>query len=180
MACNHQKLSSIFKTVVFCGRQNIPLRGHCDNATDLEKDILEVENPGNFSALLDFRVDAGDTILEEHLARASRNATYTSPVIQNQVINVVADQVQQKIITKVQAAKWFTVITDEVTDVSNKEQLSLVVRYVDQDTLSVREDLLGFFECDAGITGRALADKVSEWVLASLWAGSLQLARTSI
>ena len=161
VASNRQKLSSIFKTVVFCGRQNIPLRGHRDNATDLERDDLEVENHGNFRALLDFRVDAGNTALGEHLATAPRNAMYTSSVIQNQVIDVVADQVRQKITTKVQAAKWFTVIADEVTDVSNKEQLSLVVRYVDHDTLSVREDLLGFFECDTGITGRALADKVT-------------------
>ena len=161
VASNRQKLSSIFKTVVFCGRQNIALRGHRDNATDLERDVLDVENHGNFRALLDFRVDAGDTILGEHLCTAPRNATYTSSVIQNQVIDVVADQVRQKIITKVRAAKWFTIIADEVTDVSNKEQLSLVVRYVDHDTLSVRVDLLGFFECDSGITGRALADKIT-------------------
>ena len=159
VASNRRKLSSIFKTVVFCGQQNIPLRGHHDNATDVERDLLQMENHGNFRALLDFRVDAGDTILGEHLATAPRNATYTSSVIQNQVIDVVADQVRQKIITKVQAAKWFTVIADEVTDVSNKEQLSLVVRYVDHNTLSVREDLLG--ECDTGITGHALADKVT-------------------
>ena len=161
VASNRQKLSSIFKTVVFCGQQNIPLHGHRDNATDVERDLLQMENHGNFRALLDFRVDAGDMILGEHLATAPRNATYTSSVIQNQVIDVVADQVRQKIITKIQAAKWFTVIADEVTDVSNKEQLSLVVRYVDHNTLSVREDLLGFFECDTGITGRALADKVT-------------------
>ena len=28
-------------------------------------------------ALLDFRVDAGDKVLEDHLSQASRNATYT-------------------------------------------------------------------------------------------------------
>ena len=123
--------------MVFCGCQNIALRGHSDNATDLERDVLDVENHGNFRALLDFRVDAGDTTLGEHLCTAPRNATYTSSVIQNQVIDVVANQVRQQIITKVRAAKWFTVVVDEVTDVSNEEQLSLVVRYVDHDTLSV-------------------------------------------
>ena len=57
-------------------------------------------------------------------------------------------------------AKWFTVIADEVTDLSNKELLSLVLRYVDCDTGLAREDLMGFLECDMGITGRCLADKI--------------------
>ena len=52
-------------------------------------------------------------------------------------------------------------ISDEVTDVSNKEQLSLVLRYVDLDTLLVREDLIGFVECNTGITGRELANKIT-------------------
>ena len=166
VASNRQKLASIFKTIAFCGRQNIALRGHRDNATDIERDPSDTENHGNFQALLNFRVDAGDTVLGEHLATASRNATYTSSVIQNQVTDVLADQVRQKIIGNVQVAKWFSVIADEVTDVSNKEQLSLVLRYVEPDTLLVREDLVGFFECDTGISGRALADKITSCVRA--------------
>ena len=120
-----------------------------------------MENHGNFRALLDFRVDAGDTLLGQHLTAAARNATYTSSVIQNQVIDVLADQVRQKIIRKVHRAKWFSIIADEVTDVSNMEQLNLVVRYIDADTLLVREDLLGFFECNNGISGCDLADKIT-------------------
>ena len=38
--------------------------------------------------------------------------------------------------------------------------ISLVLRYLDPDTLSVREDQIGFVECDTGITGRALTDKI--------------------
>ena len=93
---NRLKLSSIFKTIVLCGRQNIALRGHCDDATDIEEDFADVENHGNFRALLDFRVDAGDTLLGQHLTAADRNATYPSSVIQNQVIDVLADQVRQR------------------------------------------------------------------------------------
>ena len=61
---------------------------------------------------------------------------------------------------KVQAAKWYTVLADEVTDVSNKEQLSFVLRYVDSDSLIIREDLVGFVECDTGISGWNLAGKI--------------------
>ena len=39
IALNRQKLSSIMKTVLLCGRQNIVLRGHRDSLLDLERDV---------------------------------------------------------------------------------------------------------------------------------------------
>ena len=161
VAVNRQKLGSIMKTILFCGRQNIPLRGHRDNATDVERDVMGSDNHGNFLALLNFRIEAGDRVLGEHLSTAARNAIYTSNTIQNQIVDVLSDQVKKQIIQKVKAAKWYTVIADEVSDVSNKEQLSIVLRYVDCDTLVVREDLVCFTECDTGTSGRALAEKIT-------------------
>jgi hypothetical protein len=111
-------------------------------------------------------VQAGDTILADHIATAARNATYTSPGIQNEIIEVLGDQIRLQIITKVKVARWYSVIADEVTDAANKEQLSLVLRYVDPESDYVREDLVGFFECDTGITGRDLADKITSSLVA--------------
>ncbi len=161
LSTNRQKLSSIMKTILLCGRQNFALRGHRDSALDLERDVDSTMNHGNFLALLKFRIDAGDSVLDEHLSTAARNATYTSKTIQNQIIRVLAEQVTNHIIDKIKAAQWFTVIADEVTDVSNREQLSIVLRYVDNTTLMVREDLVGFFECDFGITGNDIATKIT-------------------
>ena len=79
---------------------------------------------------------------------------------QNQVIKILSDQIRQKIIARVKQVGWYTVATDEVADVSNKEQLSIVVRFVGCESLIVREDLVGFTECDSGISGCALADKI--------------------
>ena len=59
-----------------------------------------------------------------------KNATYTSPDIQNQVIDVLGDHILEKVLTKVKKAQYFSLIADEVTDSSNKEQLGLVLRYV--------------------------------------------------
>lgn len=56
-----------------------------------EKDPTGIENHGNFRALLDFRVDAGDSLLSEHLTTVSMNSTYTSLIIQNQIIDILAD-----------------------------------------------------------------------------------------
>ena len=99
VASNCQKLASIIKTIVFCGRQNVALRGYRDNATNLETDTLD--NHGNFWALLKFRVDSGDTVLQEHLATAARNATN----IQNQLIDFICNQIRCKLLEKVKIAK---------------------------------------------------------------------------
>ena len=84
---------------------------------------------------------------------------YTSPDMQNQIINIIGDCIQQTILHQVQQAQFFTIIADEITDTSNKEQLSVVLRYVD-DSNNIHEDLVTFIECDTGISGRALADKI--------------------
>jgi hypothetical protein len=52
ISCNREKLASIIKTIVFCGRQNISLRGHRDNMTDLERDFDHSINHGNFLWML--------------------------------------------------------------------------------------------------------------------------------
>ena len=72
---NRKKLKPIVKTVIFCGRQNIPLRGHCDDSR------YDSSGKANFQALLDFRVDSGEEILADYFATAKSNATYCSKCI---------------------------------------------------------------------------------------------------
>ena len=64
---------------------------------------------------------------------------YTSSAIQNQlhVIDIFGDQTREKILNTVKRATEYAVIADEVKDVHNKEQLSLVLRYVDCDIILI-------------------------------------------
>ena len=59
---NQEFLTSIIKCVEFCGRQGLALRGHRDDSTTVDK-----KHQGNFRSLLDFRIDAGDKVLEEQV-----------------------------------------------------------------------------------------------------------------
>lgn len=161
VARNRKTLQSIFETIILCGRQNISLRGHRDAGTDLER---ACEGHGNFLALLHFRISSGDTLLKEHLTTAPKNATYISPDIQNQVIQVLGDHILHKILINVKEAKYFSVIADEVTDSSNKEQLAVVLRYVNPTDNCIREDLVSFLECSGGISGQALAEMLLDFL----------------
>ena len=86
---NKAKLKSILKTIIFCGRQMIPLRGH------REQPGVNI-NPGNFRALLDFRVDSGDTVLANHFKTGAQNSQYTSPQIQNDLISCTGEGIRKK------------------------------------------------------------------------------------
>ena len=48
---------------------------------------------------------------------------------------------------------------DEAADAANKEQLPLVLRFVDA-TNSICEEFVDFILCDTGTTGEAIADKI--------------------
>ena len=162
MASNRLKLRSIIETVLLCGRQNIPLRGHRDSSYDVERNPTAPH--GNFWALLEFRISAGDDLLRDHLANAPSNAKYTSPTIQNEIADILGLQIKRQILEKVRKAKFFSIIADEVADSANREQLAVVLRYVHPESHFIREDLVGFVECDSGVIGRAVAGKLTEFI----------------
>ena len=69
---NGRILETIIETILLCGRQNIALSGHrVDSKYDDDPDI----NTGNFKALLQYRVNGGDTEFKEHIKNAPLNCT---------------------------------------------------------------------------------------------------------
>jgi len=134
----------IIKTIILHGRQNIPLRGRRDGGSLLEADDC-TSNQGNFRALLNFRIDAGDTELKEHLQSTSARSTYISKTTQNNLIECCGAEISTENLRRIRDAQYWSCIFDETTDASRKEQMTLIVRYVHNGT--VREDFLGFVDC---------------------------------
>ena len=58
---------------------------------------------------------------------------YCSPQIQNEILKVMALHVVRQIATSIRQAKFFTIMADEVTDCSNKEQVAICFRTVDNN-----------------------------------------------
>ena len=113
-----------------------------------------------FIELLGFRAET-DTILSEHLSKGPKNARYTSKNIQNELLSVVGDTIRNSIISEVKNAKYYSIIADEVTDVANHEELSLVIRYIHNE--EIREDFVDFIEVER-ITGRVLGEAIVSWL----------------
>ena len=148
-----EEIISIIKTVIYCGQNNILLRGRKD---DSPKDKRRQRN---FQALLAFRIDSGDEKLKEHLENAPRNATYHSKTIQNEIIETVGGYILSKIVAEVNSSKMFSIMADEAADVSNQENLSLVLRFVDSSGI-IREEFVGFHLCGEETTGEAIKDLI--------------------
>ena len=153
IAENRKKIKSIIKTVILCGQNNIPLRGKRDDSPDNE--LLQ----GNFQSLLEFRMDSGDEILKKHFETAPRNATYRSKTIQNQIINTVGNHIISKIAREVNESKMFSVMADESADISNKENLALVIRFIDSEQ-NVREEFVGLRECGEDLSGESIKNVI--------------------
>lgn len=128
IAKNREKIKPMLTTVVFCARQNLPLRGHSDNVTDHQ---TSSNNTGIFLALLDFCIQLGDTVLQNHFDTASKNATCVSPMIQNEIIWACKKYIQGKLLSEIRG-RFFSITGDDASDCSNKEQLSLCLRFIDE------------------------------------------------
>jgi hypothetical protein len=70
----------IMETLLLCGKQNIAIRGHTPERS-------------NFMAILNSKAQ-GHPILTEHLANVNSRAKYTTPEIQNDIINIIGNQIR--------------------------------------------------------------------------------------
>ena len=143
---------SLADAILFCGRQGLAMRGHRDNST-----AESTSNRGIYLSLLEYSVKSGNEALSRHLKDCSKNATYTSKTSQNELIQTIGDHLRNKLLEEVRTAKWFSILCDEETDVSNKEQVSIVIRFEDV-SCNIREEFIDFVTTDR-ITGEVLAKK---------------------
>ena len=62
--------------------------------------------------------------------KTPKNAKYTSPTIQKKILHILANKVRTKIREEIGDAK-FCILVDEAKDASNREQMAIVLRFVD-------------------------------------------------
>ena len=146
---NMKILKFIVRTIVFCGKQNIALRGHRDDNTST------ATNQGNFRALLQLLAES-NAELHEHLESGKRNAQLTSKTVQNEIIDVIGDYIKKEATKPLQQpSAVYTIIADEVTDkYSNKEIMSLCLRFMDSG--KIKEIFLDFIALDERLVRRLL------------------------
>ena len=67
---------------------------------------------------------------------------YTSPEMQNEILKVMAHHILRQVVESLKTAS--TIMVDETTDVSNKEQVVVCFRWVDSN-LESHEEFVGLY-----------------------------------
>lgn len=150
---NRQKMVRIFRAINWLARQGLSLRGHRDSGSLIlsedENGAAVVDHTrGNFHALLQLLAE-DDPVLREHLINSASKAKYICPMAQNDMLQAMGNVLTAKLVEQINAAQYITVMADETTDVSHKEQMVVCIRFVDNETLD--NDLSA-----AGITEKIL------------------------
>lgn len=91
---------------------------------------------------------------------SKRSDKYTLHEIQNGIMKVMAMQVLRDISASLQQSRFLSVMVDETTDVSNTEQMTVVVRSV-SDCFEVSEDFLGMYQVPS-ITAATLTEATED------------------
>ena len=89
-------------------------------------------NTGNFFSVI-LLLAKYDTALNKLFQQPKSSPKYLSFLAQNELISVLAEGVLRDIKSELQSATFFAIILDTTEDVSKKDQLNKVFRYVEID-----------------------------------------------
>ncbi|XP_050125732.1 uncharacterized protein LOC126602993 [Malus sylvestris] len=90
------------------------------------------KNRGNFIELVKHTAKFNDKVAAVVLENAPKNAKYSSPMIQKEVLNILANIVRRKIREEV-GDGVFCILVDEAHDIAHIEQMAIILRFVDND-----------------------------------------------
>lgn len=85
---NRHYIKTAAEVLLICAKQDLPLRGH--------REYSESKNQGNFREILTL-VANHDAVVREKLQDGPHNAMYTSPEIQNTLLEIMGASVRDKI-----------------------------------------------------------------------------------
>ena len=152
-------LKVVVGVVLYCAKNNLPLRGSSDSIAD--------HNCGVFLSTLEL-ISHYHPQLKTHIeyVNSRKNATsYFSPLIQNEVIELLGNRVRSHILKKVKSPKYFSILFYCTPDVLHSEQMSEVLRYVDFSSgeCQIVESFVDFV-----VSHKKTGEGISEEILAKM------------
>jgi hypothetical protein len=97
------------------------------------------------------------------MACKKKTDKYISHDIQNELMKTMALMVLRQVCQKIRDNGWYTIMADECTDVANKEQFTILIRWIDEN-LEDHEDFVGLYEM-ATIDANSLVAAIKDTLL---------------
>ncbi|CAI0422394.1 unnamed protein product [Linum tenue] len=123
---NRLRVKASIDSARWLALQGVAFRGHDETPHS--------KNRGNFIELIEIFSSYNQEVKSTVLGNAPKNAKYTSPDIQKQILHVLAKKVRNKIFEEIGDSK-FSIIVDEACDESQHEQMAIILRFVDTQGL---------------------------------------------
>ncbi|XP_061366649.1 uncharacterized protein LOC133309826 [Gastrolobium bilobum] len=133
IATNRLRLQVSVDVTRWLALQRCAFRGHDENENFL--------NQGNLLEMIKFLASYNQEVAAVVLEKTPQNASYSSPQIQKEILHVFSQKIKNTIQEEISNAK-FCLIVDEASDVSRKEHMAIVLRFVDKDGF-IRERFFG-------------------------------------
>lgn len=127
------QLSTSINATRFLLHQGLAFRGHDESETSI--------NRGNFLELIKLLAEQNEKIMKVVLRNAPENHKMVAPSIQKDIAQCFGEIIVESIIVEI-GGDVFCLLVDESADVSDKEQMAVVLRYVDKCGV-LKERLIG-------------------------------------
>ena len=134
---------------------------HKEETKKIEKKLKEPSNVnrGNFLELLHLRTKDIPWLASKLGDQLKFHSQWTSPMIQNELLEIMMNIVLQNITKDVNESVYFSIIVDETADISRTEEVSICLRYLkDWD---IKETFIGFFPTET-TEGKVLCELVKK------------------
>ncbi|XP_059286849.1 uncharacterized protein LOC132040235 isoform X2 [Lycium ferocissimum] len=117
------RLAASIRVVGLLVKQGLAFRGHDESKASL--------NRGDFLEIFSFYAQECDKIRSFVLGKAPQNDQMTCPMIQKEIVLACKIETIKGLIEELNG-DYFSLLVDESFDVSRKEQMAVVLRYVDR------------------------------------------------
>ena len=138
-------LQIILSSVRFLARQGLALRGDGSNLSS------------NLTQLLHVRAEGNPKMLQWITKKACKHMHHDN---QNEMLELMAHQVLRRFLDDTHTSPFLAVMVDETRDQSNKEQLTLVLRWVSDD-FTVSEEFVGLYYLSV-IDAQSIVDAIKD------------------
>ncbi|KAL4105054.1 hypothetical protein QTP88_020329 [Uroleucon formosanum] len=138
---NREIVKQLIDITLYIGRHNLAFRGHREN--------WHCSLKGNFKDLCSLLSKHSPTIANymgqlEGLANNKKpQYSFISWRRQNDVIDSISYYIKHKVTNSIKKTRFFSIAIDSTFDVSHREQVSFIVRYIDDDSCNIQERLIG-------------------------------------
>ncbi|XP_021832640.1 zinc finger MYM-type protein 1-like [Prunus avium] len=126
---NRLRLTTTIEGIRYLANQGLAFRGHDES--------IGSSNRGNFVEIIKCFARMNMEVEKVVLDKAPQNAQYISNDIQKQILHIFATKVRKTICRELGKNK-FCILVDESLDESGKEQMAIILRFVDDQGL-IRE-----------------------------------------